>query len=70
MDFLLFFGGIACTILGYLMYRFLLKNQKPSSEETNWEGMTQRTYFGLWGCVIMSYMLGIGFILQSLPTEI
>ena len=31
------------------MYRFPLKNEEPSSKETNWEGMTSVNNVRLWG---------------------
>ena len=70
MDIKLFFGGLACLLAGYLIYRYLLKNEKPSSKETNWEGMTRTNYVGLWGSVIICFTLGILFILESLPSQI
>ncbi len=70
MDVQLFFGGVVFLLGGYLLYYYLLKGEKPSSKETNWEGMTGANYIGLWGAVIMCYLCGIVFILKSLPSQI
>jgi uncharacterized membrane protein YfcA len=65
MDFKLFFGGLLFLVVAYLIYRGV-KNERPSSEATNWEGPTLSTYVGLWGSVVLCGMVGIGFILKSL----
>ena len=63
MDVKLFSLGLAFFLSGYTIYRYLLKNKKPSSEETHWEGMTSTNYVGLWGGVILCFTCGILFIL-------
>ena len=70
MDFKLFLSGVAFLLSGYMIYRFLVKNKKPSSKETNWEGMTIANYVGLWGSIILCFICGILFILDSLPSQI
>jgi phage shock protein PspC (stress-responsive transcriptional regulator) len=67
MDYQLFFGGLAFLFVGYVIYRFLLKNEKPASQETGGIGMTLSTYVGVWGSVLLAYLVGIIFILKSLP---
>jgi hypothetical protein len=69
MDFKLFFGGLSFLIVAYLIYRNV-KNEKPSSEYTNWEGPTLSTYFGLWGSVILCAMVGLGFVIKSLLAQL
>lgn len=69
MDRKLFFTGVSILILSCLIYRNV-KNEKPSSEDTNWNGPTFSTYIGLWSSVVMCYLVGIAFILQSLPSQI
>ncbi|WP_316818643.1 hypothetical protein [Pedobacter nyackensis] len=69
MDLKLFFTGIGFLIAAYLIYRNV-KNEKPSSEKTNWIGPTLSTYIGLWGSVVICTMVGIIFILKSLPSQI
>jgi uncharacterized membrane protein YfcA len=69
MDFKLFFAGLLFLVVGYFIYRSV-KNERPSSEATNWENPTLSTYIGLWGSVIMCAMVGIGFMFKSLPTHI
>lgn len=69
MDLKLFFAGVGFLILAYLTYRSV-KNERPCSQETNWKGPMLSTYIGLWGCVLMCSMVGIVFILQSLPAQI
>lgn len=69
MDLKQFFTGVGFLMAGYLMYR-IVKNEKPSSEETNWNGPTLSTYIGCWFSVVMFVMVGIGFILKSLPAKI
>ena len=51
------------------MYRNV-RNVKPTSEKTNWEGPTLSTYIGLCGSVILCTMVGIGCIFKSLPAQI
>lgn len=70
MKYELFFGGLGFLIAGYLTYRFLLKGVKHSLETEDGSGPTLSNYIGLWASVIMCYMVGIGFILKSLPNEI
>jgi hypothetical protein len=70
MNIKLFFLGIAFLTIGYLIYRYLVKNQKISSHDPNGEGMTMSNYFGLWGSIIMCFLCGIVFILKSLPSQI
>lgn len=69
MDFKLFFIGVGFLVAAYLIYRNV-KDEKPSSEQTNWEGPTLSTYIGLWSSVIMCTIVGIGFIFKSLPAQI
>lgn len=59
MDFRELFYSIGFIAFSYLVYHFFLKNKRPSSEETNWEGMTIQNYIGLWGCVIIGIMAAI-----------
>ncbi len=68
MDFI-FFIGFGFLIVAYLMYRNV-RNVKPTSEKTNWEGPTLSTYIGLCGSVILCTMVGIGCIFKSLPAQI
>lgn len=70
MDWEYLFAGIGFLLGGYLMYYYLLKNEKPSSKETNWEGMTGANYIGLWSVVIMCYLGAFVLILRSLPSQI
>lgn len=69
MDLKQFFTGVGCLMIGYLMYRSI-KNERPSSEDTNWKGPTLSTYIGYWGSLVILIMVGIVFILKSLPAEI
>ncbi|WP_342328014.1 hypothetical protein [Pedobacter sp. FW305-3-2-15-E-R2A2] len=69
MDFKPFFAGVGFLVAAYLIYNNI-KNEKPSSEGTNWEGPTLSTYIGVWGSVILFTMVGVGFILKSLPAQI
>ena len=69
MDFELFFIGLGFLTAAYLLYLFV-KNEKPSSEKTNWEGPKLSTYIGLWGSVIICTIVGIVFIFKSLPSQI
>lgn len=69
MDLKIFFAGVGFLVLAYLIYRSV-KNEKPSLEETNWNGPTLSTYIGLWASVVICSMVGTAFILQSLPAQI
>ncbi len=69
MNLKLFFIGVGFLIAAYLIFQNV-KNEKPSSEKTNWEGPTLSTYIGLWGSVILCAIVGVGFIVKSLPTQI
>lgn len=66
MDIKRFFIGLAFLVVGYLVYRYLIKDQPPASAENNWIGPTPANYVSLWGGVIMCLMCGIVFILRSL----
>jgi len=66
MDLKNFFLGIGFMMTGYLIYRFLLKNERPSSEDSNGKGMTLPNYIGLWGCVIIGWIGGMILILKSI----
>ena len=57
MDYHKFFEGIGWLVGAYLYYRFMLKDEKPSSKETNWRGMTQTNYIGAWWCVIFGSVI-------------
>lgn len=70
MVFKLFLVGITFLLVGYLIHHKLIKGKKPSSKETNWEGMTNANYIGLWGSVVICFMCGIVFVLKSLPSQI
>ncbi|MNE66671.1 hypothetical protein D3C80_1622330 [compost metagenome] len=69
MNLKLFLLGIGCLFTGYCFYRWA-RNVKPSSKETGWEGPTLSNYYGLWGIAIIGVILGIIFILKSLPAKI
>jgi len=69
MDLKQFFTGVGCLMAGYLMYRSI-KNERPSSEDTNWNGPTLSSYIGYWGSLVILIMVGIVFILKSLPAKI
>ncbi|PVH24531.1 hypothetical protein [Sphingobacterium corticibacter] len=69
MDFKLFFTGFGFLIVAYLMHR-IIRNEEPSSEKANWEGLSLTSYIGLWGSIIMCAMVGVVFIFQSLPAQI
>ena len=70
MNIKLFFLGVAFVIVGYMIYRYHVKNEKISSNDPNGEGMTMSNYVGLWGSVIICFMCGIIFILKSLSSQI
>ena len=70
MDFELFFSGCAFLIVGYIIYRFLLRGVKHSLEDENGDGPTLSNYVGLWGSVILCIMGGIAFIIKSLPSHL
>lgn len=44
----------------------MIKNERVSSEESNWEGVTGENYIGLWGSVVLCSICGIALIFQSL----
>ena len=66
MDWKLFLVGVSFLLIGFLLYRYLLKDERPSSKETNWEGMTKPNYIRLWSSVVLSFIVGIAFIFESL----
>jgi len=70
IDYQLFLGGCVFLFVGYLIYRFFLKGVKHSLEDVNEDGMTPSSYVGLWGSVVIGVVLGIIFILKSLPFHI
>ncbi|ALL05972.1 hypothetical protein AQ505_10985 [Pedobacter sp. PACM 27299] len=69
MDLKLFFIGVGFLMVGYLMYRSI-KNERPSSEENNWNGLTLSNYIGYWGSLVMLIIVGIAFVLKSLPAKV
>ena len=64
MDFKLFFLGIAFLIVGVLMY-FNVRKRKPASDKTNWNGQLLPQYIQFWIYAIISIIVGIVFILES-----
>jgi hypothetical protein len=60
-----FIQGIICWLVAFSLYYFFLKGEKPSSKETNWQGITGSSYIGLWGCVIALIIMGVISILQT-----
>lgn len=69
MDWQNFLIGIGSLLLAYIMFRGI-KGEKPSSKYNNWTGPTQKTYFGYWSVIIMSILIGVVFVLKSLPSQI
>ena len=63
----LFFTGVAFLTAGVLMY-FYIRGEKPDSEDPNGHGPTLPTYVGFWIMTIISIIVGIVFILESLLT--
>ena len=66
MNFKLFLVGVGFLLTGFFVYRYLLKDERPSSKEPNWEGMTKPNYIRLWSSVVLCFIVGIGFIFESL----
>jgi len=64
MDAKLFFIGLFFLLIGSLMY-YYIKGEKPSSEKTNWQGITISAYIQYWGGVILCIICGIIFIIRS-----
>ncbi|MGY3053356.1 hypothetical protein ACVWYG_001556 [Pedobacter sp. UYEF25] len=64
MEYDLFFGGLVFLVVGYLIYRFLLKGVKHSLETEDGSGPTLSSYVGLWGSVIICFMVGIALYLN------
>jgi len=58
-------AGIAFFIVGLLML-YNVKKRKPASEETNWKGQMVPQYIQFWITAILSIIVGIVFILESL----
>lgn len=66
MDFKLFFSGLTFLIVGLLMY-YDVRRRKPASDETNWKGQLFPQYIQFWIMAIVSIVIGLIFVLKSLP---
>ena len=67
MDFRNLSIGVGFLIAAYLLF-WIVKNDQPSSEKTNWEGPTLSTYIGLWGSSILCAVVGVAYIFKSLQS--
>ncbi|MBD1366340.1 hypothetical protein IDJ77_21180 [Mucilaginibacter sp. ZT4R22] len=68
MDWQYFFLGVGFLVAAYLIYR--MNKGGPSSEKNGWMGPALPLYVQGWGVIIMCVMVGIAFILKSLPASI
>jgi len=66
MDFTLFLEGLISLLISFLIYFFLIRKEKISSQETGRKGVTYENYIGLWGSVILCFILGVVLIFKSL----
>ncbi len=64
MDVKYFFAGLALFIVGLLMLNDVRK-RKPASEETNGEGQLLPQYIQFWGIAILSTIVGLILIIES-----
>jgi len=64
MDFKIFFIGIGLFLLGFLQY-YLVKGEKPASQEANWEGAVLWRYIRLWVIGLLCAIVGLVLIFQS-----
>ena len=69
MNWKLFFIGVGFIIVGYLMYRGI-KGEKPASEKNNYKGLFPSNYISYWIWLVMSVVVGVVFIIESLPANI
>jgi cell division protein FtsW (lipid II flippase) len=69
MDYKLLFAGIAFLIVGLVMF-YDVRKRKSASEKTNWKGQMVPQYIQFWMIAILSIIVGIVFILESLPNSL
>lgn len=63
-----FLIGVGFLLVAGLIYKGT--KGKRTSEENNWKGLNGRTYVQGWGTMILCILVGIVFILKSLPSQI
>ena len=69
MNWKLFFLGVGFLAAAYLFYRGI-KGKKVASEESNWQGSSPYVYVQGWGVIIIFTLLGVIFVIESLPAKI
>jgi len=65
MNLKLLFTGIVFFIVGLLMIHNV-RRRKPASDKTNWNGQLYPQYIQFWIWAIVSTIVGIVFIVESL----
>ena len=68
MDWKYFLIGLTFLVGAYWIYRGIKRG--PASEKNNWQGPIPSLYVQGWGAMILCVIVGIGFILKSLPSQI
>jgi len=63
-----FFISLGSFVVAYFFYRNT--KGKLASEKNNWKGFTLSLYIQSWGVIIIAIILGLIFMLKSLPSQI
>jgi hypothetical protein len=59
-------GVLACSYLLYIVTKWSGK----ASENNNWRGSTPGNYYSSWMLIIFGIIVGIVFLIRSLPSHI
>lgn len=66
MDWKYFLIGLGFLVGAYLSYRGIKRG--TASEKNNWKGPIPSLYVQGWGAMILCALVGIWFIIKSLPS--
>lgn len=68
MNWKLMFVGITFLVIGSLMV-YNIRGRKPASEKTSWNGQLMPQYIQFWIWAVISIVVGIVFIFESLANK-
>lgn len=60
--------GICFLLVAYLIFK--ATKGKRASEKNNWNGLSGRVHIQGWGAIILCALVGLAFLLKSLPAQI
>lgn len=68
MDYKSFILGLSLLLIGYLIYRTTVRGKKPLTSEKDASEMSPRIFVSMWWVVIMCFLIGIWYVIESLPS--